>query len=67
MVKTNLPWDVVLNLAVNSGKFSPDRITSAVLPGNSQVLNGAWYWIVNEQKAAQLVDTIIGASLSPLS
>ncbi|MGI6641280.1 MAG: LCP family protein [Limnochordia bacterium] len=66
MVKTNLPWDVVLNLAVNSGKFSPDRITSAVLPGNSQVLNGAWYWIVNEQKAAQLVDTIIWGKPEPL-
>lgn len=66
MVKTNLPWDVVLNLAVNSGKFSPDRISTAVLPGNSQVLNGAWYWIVNEPKAAQLVDTLIWGKPQPL-
>src|SRR5690606_27336512 len=54
------------NLAVNSGKFSPDRISTAVLPGNSQVLNGAWYWIVNEPKAAQLVDTVIWGKPQPL-
>ena len=40
MVKTNLPWDVVLNLAVNSGKFSqPHRPQSCP---NSQVLNGLY-------------------------
>jgi LCP family protein required for cell wall assembly len=66
IVKTNLPWNVTLSLAVNSGKFSPERITTAVLPGNSQVLNGAWYWIVNEQKAAQLVDTLIWGKPEPL-
>lgn len=66
IVKTNLPWNVVLNLAVNSGKFSADRIETAVLPGNSQVLNGAWYWIVNEQKAARVVDTLIWGRPEPL-
>lgn len=66
MVKTNLPWDEVLNIALISGRFSPDRIATAVLPGNSQVLNGAWYWIVNEQKAAQVVDTLIWGKPEPL-
>ena len=66
IVDTNLPWETVLSLAVSAGKFSADRLDTAVLPGNSQVINGAWYWIVNEQKAAQVVDTVVKGRPEPL-
>lgn len=66
MVQTNLPWDEVFSLALASTRFSPERISSSVLPGNSQVLNGAWYWIVNEQKAAQVVDSLVWGIPEPL-
>lgn len=67
IVDTNLPWEMVLSLAVSAGKFSLDRMQTAVLPGNSQVLNNnGWYWIVNEQKAAQVIDTVVLGKPEPL-
>ena len=66
IVDTNLPWEMVLSLAVSAGKFSPDRMQTAVLPGNSQVINDAWYWIVNDQKAGQVIDTVVLGKPEPL-
>ena len=66
VVNTNLPWEKVFSLALAGSKFSADKMQTAVLPGNSQVLNGAWYWIVNEQKAKSVIDTIILGKPEPL-
>ncbi len=66
LVNTNLPWEEVLSLALSGSKFSADKMQTAVLPGTSQVLNDAWYWIVNEQKAKPLVDTLIHGKPEPL-
>lgn len=66
IVNTNLPWEKVLSLALSGSKFSADKMQTAVLPGNSQVLNDAWYWIVNEQKARPIIDTIILGKQEPL-
>jgi len=66
IVDTNLPLETMLSLAVSAGKFSAANLRTAVLPGNSQVLNDAWYWIVNEQKAAQVIDTVVLGKPEPL-
>lgn len=66
IVDTNLPWEKVLNLSLSLSKFSTDHVKTAVLPGDSQVVNGAWYWIVNEPKAKPLIDTIILGKPEPL-
>ncbi len=66
IVNTNLPWDRVLNLAMAGSKFSADKLQTAVLPGNSQVLNDAWYWIINEEKAKAVIDTVIHGKPEPL-
>lgn len=67
IVDTNLPWETVLSLAMSAGKFSLDQMQTAVLPGNSQMMNGeGWYWIVNEQKAASIIETLILGKPEPL-
>lgn len=66
IVDTNLPWEEVLNLALSGSKFSTDKVQTALLPGNSQVLNDAWYWIVNEEKAKLVIDTVIRGVPEPL-
>lgn len=66
IVDTNLPWETVLNIALNASKFSVDKLQTSVLPGNSQVINEAWYWVVNDQKAGPVLDTIIRGKPEPL-
>lgn len=66
IVNTNLPWERVLNLSLSLSKFSSENIQTAVLPGNSQVLNEAWYWVINEQKARPLIKTLILGEPEPL-
>ncbi|NLL48045.1 MAG: LCP family protein [Firmicutes bacterium] len=66
IVNTNLPWDRVLSLAMSATKFSADKVQTAVLPGNSEVLNNAWYWIINEEKAKHVIDTVIHGKPEPL-
>lgn len=66
VVNTNLPWEKVLGLAMSGTKFSVDNMQTAVLPGTSQVLNDAWYWIINEQKAKPLIDSLIHGKPEPL-
>ena len=66
VVNTNLPWSEVIGLTLVGSRFSPDKVKTAVLPGNSEVVNGAWYWIVNEQKANQVLDTLIWGKPEPL-
>lgn len=59
IIDTNLPWEQIINLALSASKFSPNQVETAVLPGNSQVINDAWYWVVNEQKARPLIDNLV--------
>lgn len=66
IVDTNLPWEQVISLALAGSKFSADLVETAVLPGNSQVMNDAWYWIVNEHKARSVIDTIVLGKPQPL-
>ncbi|HHY09968.1 MAG TPA: LCP family protein [Firmicutes bacterium] len=66
LVNTNLPWEEVLSLTVAASKFSPDLVRTAVLPGNSEVIGDAWYWIVNEKKAQPVLDSLIWGKLPPL-
>lgn len=66
IVDTNLPWETMLTLAVSAGKFSIDNMQTAVLPGNSQVINDGWYWIVNDQKAAAVIDSVVKGKPEPL-
>ncbi|NLJ81316.1 MAG: LCP family protein [Firmicutes bacterium] len=66
VVDTNLPWDEVLSLVLSASKFSGEKIRTAVLPGNSQVIGDAWYWIPNEKKARRVVDGLILGKPEPL-
>ncbi|NMB02260.1 MAG: LCP family protein [Firmicutes bacterium] len=66
IVDTNLPWETVFNLALNASKFSVDKMKTSVLPGNSQVINDAWYWIVNDRKAGPIIESVILGKPEPL-
>lgn len=66
IVNTNLPWDKVFGLALSGSKFSADKMETAVLPGNSEVLNEAWYWIVNEHKAKPIIEKVVYGRPEPL-
>lgn len=66
IVDTNLPWEKVLNLTISGSKLSSEKMATAVLPGNSQVVNDAWYWIMNEQKARPIIDTVVLGKPEPL-
>lgn len=66
IVNTNLPWDTILDLALSAAKFSPDKISTAVLPGNSDTINDAWYWIMDQAKAKTVIDSLILGTPPPL-
>lgn len=66
IVNTNLPWEKVLNLTLAISKFSLTDMKTAVLPGNSRVVNEAWYWVVNEDKARAVIDSVVLGTPTPL-
>ncbi len=66
IVNTNVPWEVALNLSLSAGKFSADKVQTGVLPGNSTKINDAWYWVVDLQKAQQVIDTLVWGQPEPL-
>ncbi|NLJ74903.1 MAG: LCP family protein [Firmicutes bacterium] len=66
IVDTNLPWSEVIGLTLAGSRFSADKVKTAVLPGNSEVVNGAWYWIMNEAKAKPILDSLVWGKPEPL-
>lgn len=66
IVNTNIPWEVVVDLGLSATKFSPDKVQTGVLPGNSGKINDAWYWIVDVQKAQQVINKLVWGQPEPL-
>lgn len=66
IVDTNLPFEKVINLALSASKFSTDHVETAVLPGNSRIIEGASYWLINEKKTQAVIDTVIWGKPEPL-
>jgi len=66
IVDTNLPVEKLIDLALSASKFSTDQIETAVLPGNSKVIEGAWYWLVNESKSQAVIDLVVWGKPEPL-
>lgn len=66
IVDTNLPFEKVIDLALSASKFSVDQIETAVLPGNSSVIEGASYWLVNEKKTQAMIDIVVWGKPEPL-
>lgn len=66
IVNTNVPWEVVVDLSLSATRFSPDKVQTGVLPGNSGKINDAWYWIVDVQKAQQAINTLVRGEPEPL-
>lgn len=62
-VHTDLPMQDVLALAAYAKDFPHERVTTAMLPGHAETINGGSYWI-NDALASQAVFTrILGCSL----
>jgi LCP family protein required for cell wall assembly len=66
-VDTNAPWTTALKLAFAADRFTLDRIETAIVPGTSEQINGAWYWIADSERTKQVVDWIIHGVPLPLT
>lgn len=66
-VETNMPWTTALKFALAANRFTTDRIETAILPGTSDQLNGAWYWLADEERMTQVVDWIVYGKPMPLT
>lgn len=66
MVDTNLPWETILSLALNSRKFSPDKVDMTVVPGSAGTMNGASYWLADQERTRQIARFIAYGDPLPL-
>ncbi len=66
-VDTNLPWSLALKLAFAADRFTSGDIVTGVLPGQSELLHGAWYWIPDDVGKKQVVDWVIHGIPLPLT
>lgn len=58
-VETNIPWTLALKLAFAADRFTIDNIETAVVPGNSDLINGASYWVPDHDQLQQTINWII--------
>lgn len=66
-VDTNIPWATALKLAFAVDRFTVDKIQTAILPGTSEKIGSAWYWVHDPERTKQVVDWIIHGSPMPLT
>lgn len=66
-VNTDLPWTLALKLAFAAERFTTGNIVTSVIPGTSDKLYGAWYWIPDVEGTKQVVDQIIHGIQPPLT
>lgn len=66
-VDTNVPWSTALKLAFAAERFTVDKVQTAIVPGNSEQIGGAWYWIADAERTKQVVDWIIHGAPMPLT
>lgn len=66
-VDTNIPWSLALKLVFVADEITFDTLETAVVPGTSEVINGAWYWIADETRTRQMVNNIVYGLPKPLT
>lgn len=66
-VETNIPWTTALKLAFAANRFTMDKIETAILPGTSERINGAWYWLADPDRTQEVVDWIVYSKPMPLT
>ncbi len=59
MVRTNLPLDRMLTIAMAASRFSDDSVYTALVPGNSAIMGGASYWVADEERLASVLATVL--------
>ncbi len=59
MVRTDISIDRAVALAVAARQVDPSRIETAVLPGTSDVIGGASYWVHDPVRTQLVVDRVI--------
>ncbi|NMB45231.1 MAG: LCP family protein [Firmicutes bacterium] len=58
-VTTNMPVTQMLSLGLGVRDFTSDSVITALLPGIGETINGASYWILNEDATQVLVDQLV--------
>lgn len=58
-VTTNLPMTRMLGLGLGMREFTSDAVTTAVIPGIGDTVNGVSYWIPNPDATQALVDQLV--------
>ena len=66
-VETNIPWNLALKLAFSAEEFELSKMTTAVVPGNSDTINGAAYWIPDRDKLETVVNMVVYGKEPPLT
>lgn len=66
-VETNIPWTTALKLAFAANRFTMDKVETAILPGTSERINGAWYWLADPDRTQEVVDWIVYSKPMPLT
>ncbi len=65
-VDTNLPWDQAFRLVLNAERFSAEDLAMTVVPGTAGSMNGASYWIPDEERLKAVVNLIFYGRPLPL-
>ena len=56
-----------LKLAFAANRFTMDKVETAILPGTSERINGAWYWLADPDRTQEVVDWIVYSKPMPLT
>ena len=57
-VETNIPLDLIVKFSMNAKAFDSERIQMATLPGEGKYINGASYFIPDEEETSKIVKSL---------
>lgn len=63
-VRTDLPVQDVMSIAVYAKDFPHERVVTAMLPGEGQMINGGSYWVPDSLAGQAMFNRILGCSTS---
>ena len=63
-IRTDLPIQEVLSLAAYAKDFPHERVVTAMLPGEGQMISGGSYWIPDALAGQAMFNKILGCSTS---
>lgn len=66
-VKTNIALPDIIQYMGFAGKLDKDEIRSYVLPGESHMINGAWFYIHDPDKTADIIEDYINTDLNSVN